>query len=84
MEYIVLFRDSKTWSSDTLDSHNSVIVPESIIDRETWRAMFIDGDEDPDAASIPSIPITDMIRELQDAGRWDKLTAAAIRRSKEE
>ena len=81
MEYIVLFRDSETWSAETLGGSNSVVVPESIVDREVWRSIFVEGEAEPNE-SIPSIPITDMIRELQDAGRWDKLTAAAIRRSK--
>ena len=74
--FIILFTDSMTWNRDSLGSNTSVVIPEQDCDQEQLT-RFLDEDTGWSDVQFPMIPISKMIRELQDAGRWDKLVADA-------
>ncbi len=74
MEFIVLFEDSQTWSSDDAEYvyGNSFVIPETLFAPEEWKELMdqhvLIGEIDPPRISIP-----EMIRELKKAHKWDDL-----------
>ncbi len=76
--FIILFTDSMTWNRDSLASDTSVVIPEQDCDQEQLTRFLAEDDGWSDV-QFPMIPISTMIRELQDAGRWDKLVTEAKR-----
>ena len=74
--FIILFTDSMTWNRDSLGSDTSVVIPEQDCDQEQLT-RFLDEDVCWSDVQFPMIPISKMVSELKDAGRWDGLVAKA-------
>jgi len=85
-EFIVLFEDSQTWSSDDseLVIGNSFVIPESLCTEDEWKQMM-DQTVHVEEINPPRVSIAEMIRELmkapsdtdEEASRWDDLVEEA-------
>jgi len=85
-EFIVLFEDSQTWSSDDSDLviGNSFVVPEALCTEDEWKQMM-DQTVHVEEINPPRVSIAEMIRELKkapsisgdDTSRWDDLVEEA-------
>lgn len=79
-EFIVLFADSVTWSSDDSEcvTGNCFVIPESACDPSVWNKM-IEQEIEVGEIPVPAISIPEMIRTLQDHGLWSGLVKKAVR-----
>ncbi len=78
MEFIVLFEDSETWSTDDTELvvGNSFVIPQSVCTDEQWAGMM-EQTLSISEVNPPRISIPEMIRELKKAHRWDELVEMA-------
>ena len=78
-EFIVLFEDSLTWSSDNSEtiSGNSCVIPQCLSTDDEWREMM-DQEALVEDINPPRIPISKMIRALKKANKWDDLLEEAL------
>ena len=77
-EFIVLFEDSQTWSSDDTEyiTGNSFVIPQSVCTEDEWKQMM-DQTVSIEEINPARISIPEMIRELKKAHRWDELVEEA-------
>ncbi len=78
MEFIVLFEDSQTWSSDDAEYvyGNSFVIPETLCTPKEWKELM-DQHVHIEEIDPPRISIPEMIRELKKAHKWDDLVEDA-------